>query len=196
MGAIASQVTGLTIVYSTVYSDADQRKHQSSASLAFVWGIHRGPVNSPHKWPVTRKMFPFDDVIMCYIFSSYWISVGHWVPGRSWSHLHGHRWTTSNDTIILAVLVKYKISCPLRNLINVTCHGQRRTSIIYHVENSDRTIKIDLNKCEPFGFNLDSCGEFNHLIHFNEKISKLNDFLLRNCTSSSAISRPFFQELR
>ena len=47
-------------------SDADQRKHQSSASLAFVWGIHRGPVNSPHKWPVTRKMFPFDDVIMCF----------------------------------------------------------------------------------------------------------------------------------
>ena len=64
MGAIASQITSLTIVYSTVYSDADQRKHQSSASLAFVRGIHRGPVNSQHKWPVTRKMFPFDDVIM------------------------------------------------------------------------------------------------------------------------------------
>ena len=59
MGAIASQITSLTIVYSTVYSDADQRKHQSSASLAFV-----SPVNSPHKWPVTRKMFPFDDIIM------------------------------------------------------------------------------------------------------------------------------------
>ena len=41
-----------------------QRKHQSSASLAFVWGIHQWPVNSPHKWSVTRKMFPFDDVIM------------------------------------------------------------------------------------------------------------------------------------
>ena len=40
------------------------KKHQSSASLAFVGGIHRGPENSPHKWPVTRKMFPFDDVIM------------------------------------------------------------------------------------------------------------------------------------
>ena len=64
MAAIASQITSLTIVYSTVYSDADQRKHQSSASLAFVRGIHRGPVNSPHKWPVTRKMFPLDDVIM------------------------------------------------------------------------------------------------------------------------------------
>ena len=64
MGAIASQITSLTIVYSTVYSGADQRKHQSSASLAFVRGIHRGSVNSPHKWSVTREMFPFDDVIM------------------------------------------------------------------------------------------------------------------------------------
>ena len=64
MGTIVSQITSLTSVYSIVYSDADQRKLQSSALLAFVWGIHRGPVNSPHKWPVTRKMFPFDDVIM------------------------------------------------------------------------------------------------------------------------------------
>ena len=64
MGAIASHINSLTIVYSTVYSGADQSKHQSSASRAFVWGIHWGPVNSPHKWPVTRKMFPFDDVIM------------------------------------------------------------------------------------------------------------------------------------
>ena len=65
MDVIASQITSLTIVCSTVYSDADQRKHQSSASLAFVPGIHRWPVNSPHKWPVTRKMYQFDDVIMC-----------------------------------------------------------------------------------------------------------------------------------
>ena len=64
MGTMASQITSLTIVYSTAYSGADQRKHQSSATLAFVREIHRGPVNSPHKWPVTRNMFPFDDVIM------------------------------------------------------------------------------------------------------------------------------------
>ena len=64
MGAIASQINSLAIIYPTVYSDADQRKHQSSASLAFVRGIHRGRVTSPHKWPVTRKMFPFDDAIM------------------------------------------------------------------------------------------------------------------------------------
>ena len=51
-------------------SGADQRKHQSSALLAFVMGIHRWPVNSPHKGPVTRKMFPFDDVIMpCWFVS-------------------------------------------------------------------------------------------------------------------------------
>ena len=64
MGVLASQISSLTIVHSNVYSGADQRKHQSSVSLAFVRGIHRWPVNSPHKWPVTRKMFPFDDVIM------------------------------------------------------------------------------------------------------------------------------------
>ena len=69
MGAMASQITSLTIVYSTVYSSADHRKHQSSASLAFVQGIHRWPVNSPHKWPVTREMFPFDDVIISCLFN-------------------------------------------------------------------------------------------------------------------------------
>ena len=64
MGTMAYQITSLTIVYSTVYSGADQRNPQSSPWLAFVRGIHRWPVNSPHKWWVTRKMLPFDDVIM------------------------------------------------------------------------------------------------------------------------------------
>ena len=73
MGAMASQITSLTIVYSTVYSGADQRKHQSSASPAFMRGIPRSPVNSPHKWPVTPKMFPFDDVIMWVHYYRYYI---------------------------------------------------------------------------------------------------------------------------
>ena len=68
MGTMASQIISLTIVYSTNYSGADQRKHQSSASLAFVWRIHQWPVNSQHKWPVMWKMFPFDDVIMIVMF--------------------------------------------------------------------------------------------------------------------------------
>ena len=65
MSAIGCQINSLTVVYSTVYSGADKKKHQSSASLAFVRGIHRWPGNSPHKWPVTRKIFPFDDVTIC-----------------------------------------------------------------------------------------------------------------------------------
>ena len=70
MSATASKITSLTIVYSTVYSSADQRKPLSSASLAFVRGIRRWPVNTPHKGPVTRKMFPFDDVIMHLLIQS------------------------------------------------------------------------------------------------------------------------------
>ena len=83
MSAMASQITSLMLVYSTVYSGPDQRKHRSSASLAFVWGFHWWLVNSLHKGPVMRKMFPFDDVIMyklvvlcCwYIISCHWNAV-------------------------------------------------------------------------------------------------------------------------
>ena len=64
MSAMAAPITGVSVVCTTVCSGADQRKHQSSASLAFVRGINRWPVNSPHKGPVTGKMFLFDDVIM------------------------------------------------------------------------------------------------------------------------------------
>ena len=64
MGAMAYQITGVSIVYSAVCPGADQIKHQSSASLTFVSGIHRWPVNSPHRGSVTPKMFPFHDVIM------------------------------------------------------------------------------------------------------------------------------------
>ena len=72
MGAMASEITSLTIVYSTVYSGANQRKHQSSVSLAFGRGIHRGPVNYPHKWPLTRRMFPFENLGMLYFISFLW----------------------------------------------------------------------------------------------------------------------------
>ena len=64
MGSMASQITRVPIVYSTVCSGADHRKHESSVSLAFVRGIDRLPLNSQYKWPVTWKMFPFEDVIM------------------------------------------------------------------------------------------------------------------------------------
>ena len=97
MSAIASQITSLTIVYSTVYPGADQSKHQSSASLAFVWGIHRGPVNSPHKWPVTQIMFPFDDVIM-HIASAILVNIGFRYNGMVFNKREAIDWT--NETMI------------------------------------------------------------------------------------------------
>ena len=62
--AAASKIACVSIVCGTVCSGADQRKYQSLASLAFVRGIHRRPLGSPHKGSVTRQMFPIDDVIM------------------------------------------------------------------------------------------------------------------------------------
>ena len=103
--------TSSTTVYSTVYSGWDQRKHPSSASLAFVRGIHRGPVNSPHKWSVRRKMFPFDNVIMRGVIRYYkslrskrgMLPGGHcevYYPGAlsSWSDLTTH-WKVGDQKI-------------------------------------------------------------------------------------------------
>ena len=97
MDAMASQTTSLTIVYLIVYSGADQTKHQSSASLAFVRGTHRGPVNSPYKWPVTRTRFSFDDVIIFDIWTCTVVQeiadnakYGHNLLGQCW--LYPHLW--------------------------------------------------------------------------------------------------------
>ena len=94
MSTMASQITSLMIVYSTVYSGADQRKHQSSTSLAFVQGIHRSLVNSLHKWPVTRKMFPFDDIIMsCKALTAIYLqdNIPHF-PGDEWQAKYFNYW--------------------------------------------------------------------------------------------------------
>ena len=111
MSTMASQITSITIVYSTVYSDADQRKHQSSASLAFVLGIHRGPVNSQHKWPVTRKMFPFDDVIMVwhtFRHAMHWGMVPHrttvdWWPNLIFWYPQPYNSLTKRESLLFTV---------------------------------------------------------------------------------------------
>ena len=64
MSMMVSQITGGSIVCSTICSGTGQRKYQSSVSLAFVRGIHQSLVDSPHKEPVAPKIFPFDDGIM------------------------------------------------------------------------------------------------------------------------------------
>ena len=91
------------IVCSTVCSGADQRKHQSSESLAFVRGIHWRPVDSPHKEPVMWKMFSFDNVIMRCLASSttkmpnefegHWETLNSYFPASSlhkiwWQNIH------------------------------------------------------------------------------------------------------------
>ena len=120
MGAMASQITSRAIVYSTVYSDPDKRKYQSSASLAFVRGIHRSPVNSPHKWPVTRKMFPFDDVIMKYGCC--------WCPGAYMSYADVPRTIKQSAT----VWSKYVYRTPCLNIVKCpqTGHKPYRSSLL------------------------------------------------------------------
>ena len=113
MGKMASQITSLTIVYSTVYLSADLRKHQNSAPLAFMRGIHRRPVNSPHKGPVTRKMFPFDDVIRLSAWTScstHYRVAGHWgrhdayVTSLQCFHLPQIVWNLSSHSLSLCIL--------------------------------------------------------------------------------------------
>ena len=89
MGAMDSQITSFTIVCLTVYPGADHRKHQNSASLAFVRGIHRWPVNSPHKGSVTRKWSP---VILhfCEIRTSAFSIMQYIFQTCNQSHLQGH----------------------------------------------------------------------------------------------------------
>ena len=125
MGAIESQITGVSIVCLTVCSGVDQRNHQSSASLAFVRGIHRWPVDSPHKGPMTRKMFPFDDVIMhlpSLMYSS-WPSYKSTCTaltriGTSWlgSCINQHNWMelpSENDsnvvTVVNKIIIKFMV---------------------------------------------------------------------------------------
>ena len=97
-------------VYSTVYSGADQRKHQSSASLTFVQGIHRWPVNSPHKGPVTRKMFSFDDVIMCSVKTTEGVQ-----PIK-----HGHNSVVLYFARVMSIL-KGLMSCILSIPFKIAC---------------------------------------------------------------------------
>ena len=124
MSTMTSQITSLTIVCSTVYADADQRKLQSSASPAFVWVTHRWPVNSPQKGPVTQKMFSYDDVIM-WCFESSCLSASdvtlmeancearnqlrscnkqqnRWVMGRYFGYTQSLFWTSDLRCLLLS----------------------------------------------------------------------------------------------
>ena len=139
MGMMASQITSLTIVCPTINSCADQRKHQSSASLAFVLGIHRWPVNSLRKGPVTRKMFPFDDVIMiprtiydeCCARSRYVSRAGtsNYIPQKLW----------------------YVITCPCPWYLHLTQHSSYKTSILCQIYLTSKLCCVSHYRLTPTG---------------------------------------------
>ena len=120
MGAMSSQITSLVIVYSTVNSWADQRKYQSSTSLAFVRGINRWPVNSPHKGPVTRKLFPFDDVITttsCAVGGSRVVTMTHLVCKSIYGTVSSI--SHSNCLFEIASMMTYKSLAIISSIANV-----------------------------------------------------------------------------
>ena len=125
ISTMTSQITSLTIVYPTVYSRRRSKKHQSSASLAFVRGIHRWPVNSLHKGPVTRKMFTFDDVIM----SSHAPLVFNGSVARLWTRWrHSKRPSKSHEIL-------RRFVCCLRNPLAIASR---------HTDDDDVTISAKL----------------------------------------------------
>ena len=106
MTTIASKIISLTTVYSTVYSDADQRKHQSSASLAFVWGIHRDRWIPRIKGQLRGKCFHFDDVIMGILFTcSPWLC---FIVVRYWLLYHYCGVTLSLDFLLMGTHLSLK----------------------------------------------------------------------------------------
>ena len=100
ISTIASQITAVSIICSFVCSGAGQRKPQSSTSLAFVRGNHQWPVDSPHKGPVTRKMFPFHDGIM----------FAHWP------------WFVVCCLVVTVLSISWA-SCQIRKIEGYTCTG-------------------------------------------------------------------------
>ena len=131
-------------------SGTDQRKHQSSASLAFVRGIHRRPVSSSHKWPVTRKMFPFDDVIL----TTRWI---HWCC-LSYDKLL--KWTmkchiTRVEKLVAVVWtifsIRYKEGfwCCLIYFKSLKWTMKSQMTIKFKIIDSQRHwVKVDSNRCK------------------------------------------------
>ena len=146
MSAMAPQINGVSIVCSTnLCSGEDQRKHQSPASLAFVRGIQRWPVNSLHKGPITRKMFPFDDVIMRGLVMrnfdvSYEISMNNLLIKR-WFEMP---WRQYNCTMVRQVIFSWHfrwLKIPRYNM-QIWCHYNEFkiacSSILHIPENTEK----------------------------------------------------------
>ena len=146
MTMVASQITSLTVVYSIVYSGVNQRKHQSSASLAFVREIHRGPVNFPHKWPVTRKMFPFDDVIMWSEYNcplSISLLMGVQYNFHMYAYIYTHRLIR-----VYRLVIPDPIPTHIFFFICLIDHSTKPLSVCLHFVKVKRSIKIKIHNLQ------------------------------------------------
>ena len=120
----ASEITTVSMIYSAVCLGTDQRKHQSSASLAFVRGIHRWPVNSPHKGPVMRKCF--------HLMTSSWnIPNDSILPSvRRTSGYHRHFWNIINDYLFTILYhTRYEMLCNCYGVL----HGVTNETLVPHI---------------------------------------------------------------
>ena len=99
MDTMASQITSLTIVCAAVSSRRGSKKTSNLRITGLCVGIHRSPVNSQHKGPGTRKMFPFDDVIMLAVLSAVWLIDPHfdWGLWTNWSADWSQTWWIHSD---------------------------------------------------------------------------------------------------
>ena len=140
------------IVCSTVCSGVDQREYQSSASLTFVRGIHLWPMDSPHKGPVTRKMFPFDDVIILRktnCISGADAIVKSWLyplfdPKRKSCHDANNVVTGSDDKVGTMTILRFQFPTDLRG---VSRHlGVRGLSWIQSIRASDNLRNTEYRK--------------------------------------------------
>ena len=115
-----------TRLFTQMFIQADQRRHQSSASLAFVRGIHPWPVNSPHKWPVTWKMFPFDGVIMPAAENTYYPrNTFLWIYGYR-ADLHDDKWLKMDLAVVLKIVhtcLKIRNTCDFLSVIFTMIKG-------------------------------------------------------------------------
>ena len=147
MSMMASQITSLMIVYSTIYAGANQRKHQSSTSLAFVRGIHQWLVNSPHKGPVIWKIFLFDGVILHYNTSQeiclLWCLVGFCFG------LLSVNFTNSLQDFLMSL--GQSCDCPNVNEANLEDMGKQLTQIHQEAHHEQNISEHNITMCMVYG---------------------------------------------
>ena len=167
MSGMAFQITSLTIVYLIAYSGTDQRRYQSCVSLAFMRGIHRWPVNSPHKWPATRKSF--------HLMTSSWTAVAGEARVASGTNTRCGA-QTDTDQVTYPLAVHYS-TLPTRltggNTLNTRRNGRHFADstfkCVFLNENSWTSIQISL-KFVPSNRPVNSSPPGQNCCHFANDI--------------------------